>query len=378
MEVECLSSRNRSNRLRRPTPERLCRKNLSFTTHGVAFALTLIASVARGQDSANLPNRQTAPEPLPPVFAADSIKPGSVIPETLLSFDRQIEASSQTSSGRPRNRAMEIVQRRDDYAVRRYRQGFFQRLRVSGGWIDSATDEDLEIGNLKTSLTVAVPLGSFENLLIVTSGFEVDALDSSASVDVPSPLYDVGVDFMWRKQFSDRWGLMVAARPAVSSDFKTSEDGLRLTGRALATWQWLPERLSVLFGVVYLDRNDLPILPGAGLIWTPNPEWRLDLIFPRPKLARRLAFVPREREDWLYVSGSLGGRTWAVERLSETSDQLTLRDYRLSLGWERIRDGGSGIFAEVGYVFGRELEYENSPEVESFSDAAMIRAGVTF
>jgi hypothetical protein len=75
---------------------------------------------------------------------------------------------------------------------------------------------------------------------------------------------------------------------------------------------------------------------------------------------------------------SLGGRTWAVERLPGISDQLTLRDYRLSIGWERIRDGGSGVFAEVGYVFGRELEYENTSQVESFGDAAMIHAGITY
>ena len=36
------------------------------------------------------------------------------------------------------------------------------------------------------------------------------------------------------------------------------------------------------------------------------------------------------------------------------------------------------MFAEVGYVFGRELEYENTPEARSFRDAAMIRAGFTF
>ena len=206
-----------------------------------------------------------------------------------------------------RNRALEIVQRSDAYAVRRYRKGFFQRFRFSGSWIDRAGDDGLGISNLDTSLTVAVPLGSFENLLLVTPGFEVDYLDGPTQVDVPPRLYDVGVDLMWRKQFNDRWGSMVAVRPAVASDFQTSQDALRITGRALATWQWVPERLSLLFGVVYLDRNDLPVLPGVGLIWTPSPDWRLDLIFPRPKLARRLVFLPRPTRG-LGVSGRVAGR----------------------------------------------------------------------
>jgi len=223
-----------------------------------------------------------------------------------------------------------------------------------------------------------IPLGSFENLLLVTPGFEVAFLDGPALVDTPPRLYDVGVDFMWRKQFNDRWGSMVAVRPAMASDFQTSQDALRITGRALATWQWVPERLSLLFGVVYLDRNDLPVLPGVGLIWTPTPDWRLDLIFPRPKLARRLVFLPRQREDWVYLGGSLGGRTWAVERQPGVTDQLTLRDYRLYLGWERIVEGGGGLFVEAGYVFGRELEYELLPLTQSFDDALMIRGGVTY
>jgi hypothetical protein len=206
----------------------------------------------------------------------------------------------------------------------------------------------------------------------------VDFLDGPAELDLPSQLYNVGLDLMWRKQFNDRWGSMIAVRPGLASDFQTSQDAIRITGRALATWQWVPERLSLLFGVVYLDRNDVPILPGVGLIWTPNPDWRLDLIFPRPKLARRLVFVPRELEDWVYLGGSLGGRTWAVERWPGVPDQLTMRDYRLFLGWERILDGGSGLFLEAGYVFGRELEYEVDPMTQSFDDAFMLRAGVRY
>ena len=114
------------------------------------------------------------------------------------------------------------------------------------------------------------------------------------------------------------------------------------------------------------------------MIWTPNPDLRLDLIFPRPKLARRLVFIPRQREDWVYLAGSLGGRTWAVERQTGTPDQLTLRDYRLLVGWERIIEGGSGVFAEAGFVFGRELEYDSDPLTQSFDDAFMIRGGVRF
>jgi hypothetical protein len=281
-------------------------------------------------------------------------------------------------SDTPRNRALELVRRSDDDAVRRYRKGFFQRLRFSGSWIDQGGDDGLGVTNLDTALTVAIPLGSFENLLLVTPGFEVDYLDGPESLALPPELYNVGVDLMWRKQFNDRWGSMVAVRPGLASDFQTSQDAIRITGRAFATWQWVPERLSLLFGVVYLDRNDLPILPGVGLIWTPTPDWRLDLIFPRPKLARRLAFVPRQREDWVYLGGSLGGRTWAVERPSGDPDQLTMRDYRLYLGWERILDGGSGLFAEVGFAFGRELEFEDAPISQSFDEGVLLRGGLTY
>jgi hypothetical protein len=278
----------------------------------------------------------------------------------------------------PRNRALELVRRSDDDAVRRYRKSFLQRLSLSGGWISQGGESGLGITSLETAATLAVPLGSFENLLLVTPGLEVNHLDGPAQIDVPDKLYNAGLDLMWRKQWTDRWGSMIAVAPSVASDFQSTEDALRITGRAFATWQWVPEQLTLLFGVVYLDRNDLAILPGVGLIWTPTPDYRLDVIFPRPKLARRLVFLPREREDWVYLSGRLGGRTWAVERESGLPDQLTLRDYRLALGWERIIDGGSGVFAEVGYVFGRELEYENTSTGISFDDAFMIQAGVTY
>jgi hypothetical protein len=286
--------------------------------------------------------------------------------------------SATTPDDQPRNRALELVQRSDADAVRRYRKSFLQRVRLSGSWIDSGGHSGLEIASWETAATLAVPLGSFENLLLVTPGVELDYLSAADGIEVPDQLYNAGLDLMWRKQWNDRWGSMIAVAPSIASDFQSTEDALRVTGRALATWQWVPEQLTLLFGVVYLDRNDVSVLPGVGLIWTPTPDYRLDIVFPRPKLARRLVFLPRVREDWVYLSGRLGGRTWAVERQSGLPDQLTLRDYRLSLGWERILDGGSGMFAELGYVFGRELEYEAQPFDASFDDAVMVHGGITY
>jgi hypothetical protein len=306
---------------------------------------------------------------------------GGDVPEVQGTFDSplsRLPAVAGHASYDPRNRASEIVQRSDATAVRRYRAGFFQRFKFSGGLIDEAGSDSLGIANLDTSLTVALPLGSFENLLLITPGFEVNYLDGPTQVDTPPRLYNTGVDIMWRKQWNDRWGSMVAVRPALASDFQTSQDAIRITGRALVNWQWIPERLSLLFGVVYLDRNDLSLLPGIGLIWTPTPDWRVDVVYPRPKLARRLTFVPRRLEDWIYLGGTLGGGTWAVNRQASVSDQLTLRDYQLFFGWERILEGGSGLFAEAGYVFGRELEYEVVPAAFSLDDAVLLRAGVRY
>ena len=43
-------------------------------------------------------------------------------------------------------------------------------------------------------VSIAVPLGSFEILLILTNGFEVDFLDGPAQVDARARLKDVGAD----------------------------------------------------------------------------------------------------------------------------------------------------------------------------------------
>lgn len=292
-------------------------------------------------------------------------------------WDPQLYPGNDSAST-GRNRALELVRRNDASSVRRYKQSFFQRLSFLAETIDPSVDSGLGRTQLKTAATVAVPLGSFENLLLITPNFDVDLIDSDPWVDVPDALYNAGVNFMFRKQLNDRWGTLLAVSPGYASDFENSEDALRIRGFGFANWQWVPEHLTLLLGVVYLDRNDLPLLPAVGLVWAPTPDWQFDLTFPRPKLAHRLKFVPAECEEWIFLSGQIGGRTWSVERANGLADELTLRDYRVTFGWEKIVDGGGGFSVEIGWAFGRELEYEIQPLELPFDDAVLVRAGITF
>ncbi len=206
---------------------------------------------------------------------------------------------------------LQMIKPREQDAIRRFKKGFFQRWQLSGGWIAKRGNSDLGQSFWRTSVSVALPLGSFRNLLLITPSFQVDYLDGPTAIDVPPQLYATGVDFMWRGKLNDRWGAMVGVRPSVNSDFEADEDTIRVMGRALLTWECLPKNLTLIFGVVVLNRNDIPVLPGVGLIWTPDPDLRIDLVFPRPKIAYRIGFVPSKYEHWVYFSGSLGGRTWA-------------------------------------------------------------------
>jgi hypothetical protein len=133
----------------------------------------------------------------------------------------------------------------------------------------------------------------------------------------------------------------------------------------------------VLLGVAYLDREDVAALPVAGIIYKPCDDVRYEMIFPRPRYARRF-YQACDREDWWYIAGEFGGGSWSVERASGAHDVLTLNDWRLLLGVESKLNGGVGKKLEVGYVFARELEYKSSPTVFELDSAFLVRVGVTY
>ena len=262
--------------------------------------------------------------------------------------------------------------------LREFKSGFFQKFSLGGTWIARDGSSGLGIVESEAFVTVAVPAPTRQWPMLISPYLNIRSLDGPTSVDVPATLYETYVDFMWVPQLTDRLLGVVAVTPSVYSDFQQGDgNGFRWQGKGLARWDILPQQLQLLAGVLYLNRQDVRVLPAGGLIWKPNDTHNYELLFPRPKLATRIRYG-ETWADWIYVAGEFGGNSFAILHRDRTRDLVTLRDWRLLLGVERKLDGGAGLRAEVGLVFNRRLEFTSElPDVE-LDSTLLLRLVGTF
>ena len=258
-----------------------------------------------------------------------------------------------------------------------HKSGVFQKLSFSVGRLDRNKPDGYGLTEANLFSSFAVPLPRRDWPLLITPTLNVRFLDGPSTADIPTRLYGTFVDFTWLPKLSPRWMGIVGVAPGIYSDFEQSDDAFRVTARALLRYEWTYDRLQLLFGAAYLDRDDVQLIPAGGVVWVPTPSIRYDLIFPQPTIAHRLRVAPGF-EDWIYLAGEFGGNTYAIEQQGGQLDRVTLRDYRVLLGVKRKHNGGAGIRIEVGFVFGREIEFRsNTPTVEA-DETALVRGAVVF
>jgi hypothetical protein len=251
----------------------------------------------------------------------------------------------------------------------------FKRLtsRVTATWLPGSGD-DLGIFDIDLRGSFAA---SRLSGLTITPGFQTHFLDGPLRTDMPGQLHNVRTEFSYKRQLSQRLGSEIAVSPGWYSDFESSNsDALRIISRVLGFYA-LSQQTQFAFGVLYLDREDISLLPAAGLIHVPNESTRIELIFPKPRLAKLVRRGPCSQQ-WVYLGGEFGGGSWAVARTSGLKDVATYSDLRLIVGVETKNDGGATWLVEAAYVFARELEYRSGLGDFDPSDTAMVRAGVTF
>ena len=261
------------------------------------------------------------------------------------------------------------------------RPGVFQKAILESTWLAPGHGQDVGITDVEVKAVFGFPCPTRQSPLVVTPGWAVHLFDGPALGDLPPGVYDAYMQFRWLARPWPRLGIDLAVTPGWYSDLKQgSGEALRITGHGAGLYT-CSQTLKLAFGVAYLDRRDVPVLPIGGIIWTPAEEVAFELVAPRPRIAHRLEFLPGAEagiEHWLYLAGELGGGTWAIRRADGTRDLLTARDYRLLVGLERKAPGRLNSLLEAGYVFGRRFEYKQpTPDLHP-DDTFLLRAGLSY
>ncbi len=258
-----------------------------------------------------------------------------------------------------------------------------ERPRWRHTYIGSSGDRYLGWNESDIAVSLAIPnfLWSTQPLRI-SPGFTFNFWNGPdtavTGADLPSRTYNgyLASDFStpWDRNF----GAEVNVTVGVYSDFhETNSDSIRITGLGLG-WFRLNNTNTFKLGVEYLDRVRVKLLPAVGFFIYPTPDLKLDVYFPRPRLAQRMPNLGNA-EVWAYVGGEYGGGSWTIERLGGMGDQADVNDIRAYIGVEWVGPRRvTGLF-EFGYVFNREIIYRSDPGTRiGISDALMVRGGVAF
>jgi hypothetical protein len=259
---------------------------------------------------------------------------------------------------------------------------FLQEVRGRYTWLSDMGSNSLGVNDVDTSATFAVPFFRTSAPFLITPGFSAHFFQGPVTAapdfaDLPPVTYDAYLDGAWHPQINPWFGANLGVRVGVYTDFNTfTTHSIRVMGRGLGVVTLTPN-LQFALGVVYIDRVVVKILPAGGLIWTPNPDARYEILFPNPKLAHRWTTIGNT-DLWAYVSGEYGGGSWTIQRIGGISDQADYNDIRVNLGLESYGYRGLHANFEVGYVFDRQIVYRSGTPQFNPSDTVMLRAGLSY
>jgi len=274
-------------------------------------------------------------------------------------------------------------------------QKFLQEIRLDYLWMPGNGGKEIGINDIGLSATFALPFFyNTQTPLLVTPGFAIHCWSGPETLlpgppppaDLPGQTYDAYLDAAWNPQPTPLFGAELNFRIGVGADFKkVTTRSLRFTGKGLAVLNLSPS-FQLKGGVIYYDRVHLKLLPAGGVVWTPTQDWRFDIVFPYPRVTKKLNAVGTT-EWWLYFAGSYpNGGAWTIKRADEAdvaiAGQIDLVDYtdmRVAAGLEFRAINNVRGFVESGVAFERQLHYRSDlPDVFYGNVTVFLHAGLAY
>jgi len=257
------------------------------------------------------------------------------------------------------------------------RDGMLQRFTFLNGFLPKIGPQGQNNEDLEVSALLGIPIPSRESPILLKPAFEWHQWWGYHDDLLPGNLYDAYLDVLWLHNWTPELQTILGASPGWHGDWENGkEEALRVQVLAVLNYTVSPEWKYVL-GAKYLDRKDVAVLPIVGVVWTPSDDQEWNLVFPQPKISYRF-YCDTWTEYFVTVGGEIGGGVFGVELGTGALDVLTTRDYRVYLGYEQKTIGGWTSRVELGYVFGRIIEFQSGlPDLKP-ADTMLIRFGVIY
>jgi hypothetical protein len=248
----------------------------------------------------------------------------------------------------------------------------------------NSSQRGLGVTELEAKFGFEVPFLDEESPLKIVPGiawrwFEGPASPSANNrPDLPPWVTDFYVDFSWRPRPAKWLFIDMKITPGFYSDLQnTSSNAFRLRGHGMAIIA-LSEKFQILLGAAYVNRYNYKVVPIGGVRWLPNEDTEIRLLCPAPRISYRISNYG-DTQIKVYMSGEYGGGFWAVRRENGQDDVLDYSDYRLLTGIEADLPGDRRWYAEIGYIFGRRIDYGSlNPNAFRPTDTMLFRMGFVY
>ncbi|MDR2344769.1 MAG: hypothetical protein LBE18_01760 [Planctomycetaceae bacterium] len=179
---------------------------------------------------------------------------------------------------------------------------------------------------------------------------------------------DVGI----KPQITEFFSLESWFRFGAYSDFKKlNSNSLRYQGELVGKFR-ISQQFNIIAGAQYLDRQHYKMLPVAGFEWIPRDDWLFYVVFPKPKISKRI-WSDGRLTAWGYIQSELCGESWNWQYIGETD----YNDIKIGIGCDFQWNNRITGFAELGGSFDREL-YSHNIKLLNPHSVFYIKLGIDF
>jgi hypothetical protein len=200
--------------------------------------------------------------------------------------------------------------------------------------------------------------------------FESDTPLNGGGMDLPNQLFVLSVDNRWTWRYVNDVALQWRFEPG----FYTALDSLGLeslsvpmTFSAIKTFS---ERLAAVAGVAVRFGFEREVMPVAGVVWQPQPDLRVEAMFPESRLTYYW------QQGWaLHARWAWDSITYQLPDDSADRRRVTFESTAYGAGVTRELSPEFRVFGELGMLTAREVEFDRGGKGD-IDDALYMRAGI--